>query len=86
MPLTRQCIVDTALGIIAKRDFDGLTMRALAQELDTGPAALCIYFGNRKSMQPTPIERDRWAIRTLIARIAANQSVDEPGFKSIPEK
>lgn len=42
--------MDTALGIITERSFEALTMRSLAQELETGPAALYVYFSNRQSL------------------------------------
>lgn len=50
IPLTRQLIVDCALKIITERGFGGLTMRSIAQKLQTGPAALYVYFNNRQSL------------------------------------
>ena len=50
VPLTRQFIVDTALGIITERGSDALTMRSLAQKLETGPATLYAYFSSRQSL------------------------------------
>ncbi|SPF68360.1 Homeobox domain-like [Propionibacterium ruminifibrarum] len=54
-PLTRQLIVDSALKLITERGFNALTMRSLAQELETGPAALYVYFKNRQSLVDTLI-------------------------------
>ncbi|WP_010533662.1 TetR/AcrR family transcriptional regulator [Brachybacterium squillarum] len=50
VPLTRRLIVDTALEFITDRGFDALTMRSLAQVLDTGPSALYVYFKNKQHL------------------------------------
>lgn len=55
VPLTKQLIVDSALKLIAERGFNALTMRSLALELETGPAALYVYFKNRQSLVDTLI-------------------------------
>jgi len=42
--LSRRAIVAAALGLVRSADSDGLTMRRLAAELDTGAASLYVYF------------------------------------------
>ncbi len=49
-PLSRELIVEVALEIIVERGFDALTMRSVAKELDTSPAALYVYFANRQCL------------------------------------
>ncbi|MFF1462779.1 TetR/AcrR family transcriptional regulator [Streptomyces sp. NPDC058330] len=44
--LTRRGIVDTAVRIMRSDGLDKVTMRRLAQELDTGPASLYVYVAN----------------------------------------
>lgn len=42
-PLSRELIVDTALGILRAEGLDAVTMRRVATALDTGPASLYVY-------------------------------------------
>ncbi|PKW15818.1 TetR/AcrR family transcriptional regulator [Saccharopolyspora spinosa] len=44
--LTRDCIVTAAVGIMRAEGLRKVTMRRLAQELDTGPASLYVYVSN----------------------------------------
>ncbi|GAB2701860.1 TetR/AcrR family transcriptional regulator [Kitasatospora kifunensis] len=45
-PLTREGIIATAVGIMRVEGLPKVTMRRLAQELDTGPASLYVYLRN----------------------------------------
>ena len=49
-PLTRTLIVTTALEIVRSHGLSALTMRALAKRLDTGAAALYVYFSDRQAL------------------------------------
>jgi AcrR family transcriptional regulator len=42
-PLSRELIVDTALGILRAEGLDAVTMRRVATALETGPASLYVY-------------------------------------------
>src|ERR1700753_3188431 len=44
--LTRGSIVPTAIAIMRAEGLPKVTVRRLAQELDTGPASLYVYFRN----------------------------------------
>lgn len=46
-PLTRQSIVDAALGLIRERGVDAVSLRHVAEQVETGPASLYAYFGSR---------------------------------------
>ena len=48
--LSREAIVDAALAIVRAEGIDALTMRRLAQTLDTGPASLYVYVANRDEL------------------------------------
>ena len=48
--LSREAIVDDALAIVLEEGIDALTMRHLAQALDTGPASLYVYVANRDEL------------------------------------
>lgn len=45
-PLTRTGIVSVAMRILEEEGLERVTMRRLAQELDTGPASLYVYVSN----------------------------------------
>jgi AcrR family transcriptional regulator len=48
--LSREAIVDAALAIVRDEGLEALTMRRLAQALDTGPASLYVYVANRDEL------------------------------------
>jgi AcrR family transcriptional regulator len=49
-PLSREAVVEAAMRVLRARGIDGVTMRAVAAELDTGAASLYVYFANRKAL------------------------------------
>lgn len=49
-PLSRDKIVDTALGLLAKDGIEALSMRRVAQALGTGPASLYAHVQNRDEL------------------------------------
>jgi AcrR family transcriptional regulator len=80
--LTREVIVTTGLDVLDRDGMDALTMRRVAQELDTGAASLYVYVTNRDDLLtamldhaladvPTrPSRRGSWQSR-LIALLTA---------------
>lgn len=48
--LTRQGIIDAALGIMRDEGLDKVTMRRIATALDTGPASLYVYVRNTEDL------------------------------------
>lgn len=50
VPLTRELIVRTGLKVLDRDGMDALTMRRVAQELDTGAASLYVYVRNREDL------------------------------------
>lgn len=92
--LSREAIVDAALGIVREEGIDALTMRHLAQALDTGPASLYVYVANRDelwdlvfdaavgSIETEPTDPARWReqIHALAGRMVSLMVVEYPGL------
>jgi AcrR family transcriptional regulator len=55
-PLSRAVIVATGLRILDRDGLDALTMRRVAQELDTGPASLYVYVDNRDDLMAAMLD------------------------------
>ncbi|MDO5068198.1 MAG: TetR family transcriptional regulator [Propionibacteriaceae bacterium] len=92
-PLSREVILREARDIARVEGVDGLTMRALAQRLDTGAAALYVYLRNRDEIittlfdealaeVPTPKEQcPSWSDELLAFAVAAvDQLARWPGL------
>ncbi|MEV4317935.1 TetR/AcrR family transcriptional regulator [Actinocrispum sp. NPDC049592] len=56
-PLSRDLIVDTALRLLEKEGLDALSMRRVAQALDTGPASLYAHVRNRDELLELMFDR-----------------------------
>ncbi len=48
--LSRAAVLDAGLRVLRARGIDGVTMRAVAAELETGAASLYVYFPNRQAL------------------------------------
>lgn len=55
--LTREGIVATAVKVMQAEGLDRVTMRRLAQELDTGPASLYVYLANTAELHAAMLEQ-----------------------------
>ena len=66
-PLTRGGIVDAALRVLAREGADGLSMRRVAEELETGPASLYWHVANKDEL-----------INLLIDRVASEIKMPPP--------
>jgi AcrR family transcriptional regulator len=49
-PLSREAVIDAGLGVLRSEGIDGVTMRRVAAELDTGAASLYVYVSNREDL------------------------------------
>jgi AcrR family transcriptional regulator len=49
-PLSREAVVAAGLDVLRRAGIDAVTMRAVAAELDTGPASLYVYVANRDEL------------------------------------
>ena len=95
--LSREAIVDAALAIARKEGIDALTMRRLAQELDTGPASLYVYVANREELHALlfdaavanvdvePVDPARWReqLKALSWRVVRTMVEDYPGLAQL---
>lgn len=65
--LSREAIVEVALGIVDAEGLDALSMRRIAQELNTGPASLYAHVGGKEQL-----------VELLLDRVAADLVHPEP--------
>ncbi|MCP2340601.1 TetR/AcrR family transcriptional regulator [Actinomadura rupiterrae] len=56
-PLSQDLIVETALRILDAEGLDGVSMRRVAQELDTGPASLYAHVSNKEELLDVMFDR-----------------------------
>lgn len=56
-PLTREAIVDAALALLDADGLDGVSMRRVAQKLETGPASLYQHVGNKDELLELVLDR-----------------------------
>jgi AcrR family transcriptional regulator len=92
--LSREAIVEAALAITREEGLDAVTMRRLAQALDTGPASLYVYVANRDELhellfdaaigtiETEPIDPARWReqLKELSRRMVKMMVEDYPGI------
>jgi AcrR family transcriptional regulator len=93
-PLSRAAIVDAALEIARTEGIEGLSMRRVAQALDTGPASLYVYVADRGELhallfdaavgtvETEPVDPARWReqLKELARRMVKMMSEDFPGI------
>ncbi len=56
-PLSRAVIVDAALELVRQDRLDAVTLRSVAERLDTGPASLYVYVANREDLLERMLDR-----------------------------
>jgi AcrR family transcriptional regulator len=95
--LSREAIVEAGLTIVRDNGIDALTMRRLAQELDTGPASLYVYVANRDELwellfdaaiaavetEPTDPARWREQLQELASRMVHVAAEVYPGIAKL---
>ena len=97
-PLSSDAVVRAGLSVLRAKGIDGVTMRAVAAELDTGAASLYVYFANRRALlegmfeavaakidlgpEPDP-ERWREQLVALLTRIVERMD-EHPGIARVP--
>jgi AcrR family transcriptional regulator len=92
--LSRAAIVEAGLDILRTEGFDALSMRRIAQALDTGPASLYVYVANREELhallfdaavgtieiEETDPARWREQLHGLITRMTTMMAEEFPGI------
>jgi len=56
-PLSRAVIVDAALALVEQDRLEAVTLRSVADRLDTGPASLYVYVANRDDLLERMLDR-----------------------------
>ncbi|MFG1812704.1 TetR/AcrR family transcriptional regulator [Kribbella sp. NPDC049174] len=56
-PLTRERIVDAAMRVLIEQGYDAVSMRKVAQVLDTGPASLYAHVANKRELDQLLVDR-----------------------------
>jgi AcrR family transcriptional regulator len=97
-PLSREAVLEASLRVLRARGIDGVTMRAVAAELETGAASLYVYFPNRTALLDAmfdavageldlggPPDPARWReqLTTLLTRILEVMDA-HPGIARVP--
>jgi AcrR family transcriptional regulator len=67
-PLTREVIIQTGLTVLDRDGMDALTMRKVAQELDTGAASLYVYVKNRDDLLAAMLDE---ALADVVPKVAS---------------
>jgi AcrR family transcriptional regulator len=92
--LSREAIVEAGLEILRREGFDALSMRRIAQALDTGPASLYVYVANREELhallfdaaigtveiEATDPARWREQLHGLLTRMTTMMAEEFPGI------
>lgn len=56
-PLTRERIVDAAMAVLVEQGYEAVSMRKVAQALNTGPASLYAHVANKKELDQLLVDR-----------------------------
>ncbi|MFF5171803.1 TetR/AcrR family transcriptional regulator [Micromonospora sp. NPDC000089] len=56
-PLSQDAVVDAALAVLGREGLGGLSMRRVAQELDTGPASLYAHVSGKEELLELLVDR-----------------------------
>jgi AcrR family transcriptional regulator len=95
--LSREAIVDAALAIARDEGVEALSMRRLAQALDTGPASLYVYVADRDELhellfdaaagtvETERVDPARWRdqLKALVRRMVKMMAEDFPGMAQL---
>ena len=66
-PLSEAAIVDAGLAILKSNGLEAVTMRRVAERLDTGPASLYVYLPGRERL-----------LEAMLARVTATVALESP--------
>jgi len=97
-PLSREAVIDAGLRVLRSEGIDGVTMRRVAAELDTGPASLYVYVANRQDLLDQMFDAvvgevelggepdgARWREQLVAVLTSARDAMDRyPGIARVP--
>jgi AcrR family transcriptional regulator len=94
--LSREAVVDAAVGVLAKEGMNAVTMRRVAQELETGAASLYVHVANKDELRELLADRiagriplpepdpARWREQLIqVIRDSVAVHVDHPGLAQV---
>jgi AcrR family transcriptional regulator len=67
-PLSRDRIIDEALGLLVRDGLDGMSLRAVASALETGAASLYVYVDGLDSLRTLVLDRALERVSTSVTR------------------
>ena len=96
-PLSHEAVLQAGLRVLREQGIDGVTMRRVAAELDTGPASLYVYVHNRQdlldqmfdhvagTLELEPVDPPRWREQLIAVLTAVRDAMDaHPGIARVP--
>ena len=96
-PLSREAVLQAGLKVLREDGIDGVTMRRVAGELDTGAASLYVYVRNRDELLRAMLDRvgasiprvepdpKRWREQLVTLITASRDAMDRhPGIARVP--
>jgi AcrR family transcriptional regulator len=87
--LSREAIIAAALDLARTEGVEAISMRRLAQALDTGPASLYVYFANQDELwdqlfdAATDAVRWREQLQALVRRMVGMMADEYPGMAKL---
>jgi AcrR family transcriptional regulator len=95
-PLSRAVITAAALDLVRQDDLESVTLRKVAERLDTGPASLYVYVANREELlermldqvlsevPPVRIDKRKWQARLVELFSAMREALNRyPGIAEV---
>jgi AcrR family transcriptional regulator len=84
--LTRQAILDRAVGLASAVGLEGLSIGRLADELDLSKSGLFAHFGSKEALQVQVLERAAERFIDVVVRPALQAPRGEPRVRALFEK
>jgi AcrR family transcriptional regulator len=84
--LTRNAILDRATGLASKVGLDGLTIGALASDLELSKSGLFAHFHSKEALQLQVLEHGAAAFVELVIRPALAEPRGEPRMRALFER
>ncbi|QNE22048.1 TetR/AcrR family transcriptional regulator [Kribbella qitaiheensis] len=82
-PLNRERIVDAAMRVLLDQGYEAVSMRKVAQALDTGPASLYAHVANKRELDQLMVDRAAEGIVVPAADPAKWQEQLKDGMRSM---
>jgi AcrR family transcriptional regulator len=84
--LTRQAVVDRAVGLASTLGLEGLTIGRLAEELELSKSGLFAHFGSKEALQVQVLERAAQRFIDVVVKPALQAPRGEPRVRALFER